>query len=133
MKYSFLTIIFLGSSLVLAKDCPESLKLYGEASSYEKVDGKVIKQVQAYKIPKTFSDHIGYYDELLVYAKNHITQLEILGKKIPLKKQEDSYRSVGFGLSDFLAKKQFQGKFTIKFLSLSGESCTREYEVVHGE
>lgn len=126
-------LLFTGS-VFASNNCDSSnTKIYGEASSFEKVSGKVVKVTEKYLIPKSLSEHIGTYENLVITSKSKLKSLVILEKEIPLKPDVGFYRTVDFNLFKVLDSQNIEGPFEIQVIGLDNHKCTKKYKVIISE
>ncbi len=133
MKYLGLLLFLLFSTKLFGQVCADNVVIMGEASSFERIDNKVVKVSESYLLPRRLSEHIGDFKSLILKSSKQLVKIEILGKKVSLKKSKHSYRTVNFNLYKTLNDSDFEGEFTLKVFGVDGFTCEKKFLVVVGD
>jgi hypothetical protein len=130
-----LMFLYFTTTSVLAADLCDlkNIKIYGEASSFEKINNKIEKVTEKYLIPPRLSEHLGTYENIVITSNQKLKSLIILGKEVPLKPGVGSYSTVGFNLSKALNLKNIEGDFKIEVIGMEQFKCSQSYKVIVSE
>jgi hypothetical protein len=127
-------LLLLFSFPVLASDfCDSNTKIYGEASSFDKINNKIQKVTEKYFLPSKISEHLGAFENIVITSDKKLKAILILGKEIPLKIEDGNYRTVGFNLFKTLEAQNIMGDFFIEVIGVEKFQCTKKYKVIVSE
>ncbi len=113
-------------------ECSQDIVIFGEASSYEHVAGKIEKVSSKYELPLKLSEHMGKFEAIFIKSKKAVYGVSIFDHKYKTKLNGEFYQVNDLNLDKLLKSKKVQGKFSI---TIKGKdwSCQRAYEVVKND